>query len=509
MEEDNRSEEEKRREELKHLYDNENKYDDPIEGDPTKIKINPDVSENIKGIWAWLKELVAFKDGADVEGTIRNIREGINFKGPNAWVLMCSIIVASVGLNTNSVAVIIGAMLISPLMGPIRGIGLGVGTNDISLFFSSLKNFGIAVGISLVTAWLYFLITPLAGITQELSARTGPNLMDVFIAFFGGLAGIIAASRGDNNTVVPGVAIATALMPPLCTAGYGLAEGNWSFFFGASYLFLLNTLFICLSTIVVVRYLKFPLRHFLNPRVEKKAKWFTYIMLFLVVTPAVYLFYNKVKETVFQENARNFVENELGVDPTMIVKTNFIYDGDSSKVELYLTNRVVGSSQIEVWENEMKDYNLEASYLKVYQGEDMDSKLAQLKKDFETKSSTNGGKGYDLLEQKEKEVNVLKEELSEKERTLALYNSRKIDVEQLRENIKLNHPLVDQFDVLSGMNANTEQVVDSVFAIAVHYKDSLKYVSLVEANNKLKEQFRIQLKSQGYSNKCTIKVFNY
>lgn len=487
--------------------DKEKNYNDPLEDDPTRIKINPDIGENIKGIWSFLKETVSFKEGADIESTIRNIREGIDFKGPNVWVLICSIVVASVGLNTNSTAVIIGAMLISPLMGPIRGIGLGVGTNDISLIIDSLKNFGIAVGISLLTAWIYFLISPISELTPELEARTGPNLMDVFIAFFGGLAGIIAASRGDNSTVIPGVAIATALMPPLCTAGYGLAIGNFQYFFGASYLFLLNTLFICLSTIVVVRYLKFPIRHFIDPKVEKKVTWTSYILLFLVVIPSVFLFYAKVQETVFRENAKRFVNQVLLSDETIRADFVYEYNGDDSSIEVFLRNKVVSEEVIGLWQAQMKGFGLNPSHLSIIQGEDVEEKIASLKKDLE---ETSGLGGFDLLKEKQRLIDDLEKELKELKVDLKSKDMQALNLISLKESIELHFPEVDTFEIYTGVRPNKEDYLDSIFAIGVKYIPSkVKRADILETNLKLKKQFEIFLRDRKLLNNHQVRIYNF
>lgn len=480
--------------------------DDAIQGDPTKVKINPDIRENIKGVWTFLKVTLSFKEGANVEGTIRNIKEGIDFKGPNVWVLICSIVVASVGLNTNSTAVIIGAMLISPLMGPIRGIGLGVGTNDIKLIFDSLKNFGVAVGISILTAWIYFLVSPISEFTSEIEARTSPNLMDVFIAFFGGLAGIIAASRGDNSTVIPGVAIATALMPPLCTAGYGLAMGELNLFFGASYLFLLNTLFICLSTILVVRYLKFPLRKFIDKKVQKKVAWTTYVILFLVVAPAIFLFYIKVQETVFRENAKKYTRQIILADDEIRADFAYKYAGDSSNVEVFLRNKVVSEDVISTWKRQMVSYGLAPHYLKVIQGEDLEQKIQSLKENL---SNSANDESISIIRDKQDHIKRLEQQLELKSQELESTRMNDLDIESIRKNIDLHFPQVEKFEVYSGVMANKKELIDTLFAIAVSYSKGLKEEDKAKLNEKLRKQVEIQIESQHISERKTIKVYNF
>jgi uncharacterized hydrophobic protein (TIGR00271 family) len=479
---------------------------DASQKDPTKVRINPDIRENIKGIWTFFKVTLSFKEGANIEGTIKNIKEGIDFKGPNVWVLICSIVVASVGLNTNSAAVIIGAMLISPLMGPIRGIGLGVGTNDIKLIFDSLRNFGVAVGISVLTAWIYFLVSPISEFTAEIEARTSPNLMDVFIAFFGGLAGIIAASRGDNSTVIPGVAIATALMPPLCTAGYGLAMGELNLFFGASYLFLLNTLFICLSTILVVRYLKFPLRKFIDRKVQKKVAWTTYVILFLVVAPAIFLFYIKVQETVFRESAKRYSRQIILADNEIRADFAYEYRGDSSNVEVFLRNKVVSEDVIKTWRRQMISYGLAPHFLKVIQGEDLEQKIQSLKENL-SKSTNN--ESISIIRDKQDQINRLEQQLSIKNEELRTTKRNELDIESIRKNIDLHFPEVDTFEVYSGVMANKTKQLDTLFAIAVRYSKELKETDRVRLNKKLKKQIEIQIESQEIENNKTVKVYNY
>ena len=230
-------------------------------------------------------------DDSDQEGTIEMIKKDMVFRGHVVWILICSIFIASIGLNLNSTAVVIGAMLISPLMGPILGIGLSVGTNDWETLKRALKNFGVMVIVALITSTVYFFITPLHEAQPELLARTKPTFLDALIAIFGGLAGIIGVSRRNRGNVIPGVAIATALMPPLCTAGYGLANGELSFFFGAFYLFTLNSIFIAGATFIIVRYLKYPLVSFVDAATEKRVRRYMIAFVIIVLLPSAWIFY--------------------------------------------------------------------------------------------------------------------------------------------------------------------------------------------------------------------------
>lgn len=265
------------------------------------------------------------------------IRRNIYFRGPNAWILAFAIIVASVGLNVNSIPVVIGAMLISPLMGPIFGLGLGLGVNDIQLLKSSGKNLVIMVCISLVASFLYFLITPLnLSNPTELLARTNPTIYDVLIALFGGFAGIFEQCRKDKGTVFSGVAIATALMPPLCTAGFGLASGNFSWFLGALYLFCINCIFIMLATYASVKYLKFKSIEFDDAVSERRIKRLSTVIILLFIVPSVWSAVILVKQNNFEEKAIAFAEVTKAYGKSIIYDYKIDHT-QGSKIELFFT----------------------------------------------------------------------------------------------------------------------------------------------------------------------------
>jgi len=296
------------------------------------------VRKDAKGLFASLKkfltELLDFRQDTDRDSTIEAIKNDISFKGATAWILVCSIFVASIGLNANSTAVVIGAMLISPLMGPILGIGLSVAVNDIDTMKKSLINLATMIVLSLLTAFLFFYLFPLSEDTSELLGRVKPDIRDVLIAFFGGSALIIAKTKkGTVASVIFGVAIATALMPPLCTAGYGLAKGNWPYFFGAMYLFVINTIFIALATFIVVKALRFPMLKYANSKKRKRIAQIASVLAIVVMFPAVWTFINVLKESKFYADARSYVDNELsGLPQFEFIKKNTTYEyngGDS------------------------------------------------------------------------------------------------------------------------------------------------------------------------------------
>ncbi|RRN77853.1 DUF389 domain-containing protein, partial [Pseudoxanthomonas sp. SGD-10] len=242
------------------------------------------------------------------------VEKGIYFRGTNLWILIFAIFIACVGLNVNSTAVIIGAMLISPLMGPILGIGYSLATYEFSIFKKSVYNFGFAVFSSLLASTLYFSITPLNEAHSELLARTQPNIYDVIIALVGGLAGIVAISSKNKGNVIPGVAIATALMPPLCTAGYGLATASWAYFFGAFYLFTINTVFIAVATLITVRFLKYPIWHNADNATKKSANRWVSIVVVVTLVPSIYFGYEMVKQEKFNRDANSFIRNESHIE---------------------------------------------------------------------------------------------------------------------------------------------------------------------------------------------------
>ena len=331
---------------------------DPIKSEADKVS----VKQAFVSIVNFLKNLFSIYDGVDKEKTINDIRNDIEFSAINIWILICSILVASIGLINNSPAVIIGAMLISPLMGPIRGIGYALSANDFKVLIQYLKNFGIMVAASVIASYLFYLITPIKSETSELLSRTKPHVLDILIAFFGGLAGVIATivkNKTTTITVVPGVAIATALMPPLCTVGYGMAMGNWSYFIGAFYLFLLNSVFICLSTFIVLRLLSFPKVKFVNPKIERKVKVYVFTVLLLIVIPSVFKFYHIIHESIFIQNADNYIKNEISINPEIEVLTKELnYDDEFSEIVLNIGGKYINEEQINNWKLQLNNYDM-------------------------------------------------------------------------------------------------------------------------------------------------------
>lgn len=311
--------------------------------------------------------------------TIESIKKGIEFKGTNLWVLIFATFVASLGLNTNSTAVIIGAMLISPLMGPIMGFGLGLGIFDFDLIKRSFRNFATATVFSIITSTLFFLISPISEAQSELLARTQPTVYDVLIAFFGGLAGIVASSTKSKGNVIPGVAIATALMPPLCTAGFGLASGNMYYFFGALYLFFINSVFISLATFMVVRVLKYPKKVFLDKHREKIVSRYVGIIVFFTIVPSIFLSYNLIRSSYFNTRASHFVTEELSFPNTQILNKVITDTSDKQEIRVVLIGENVPETMIDNARLKLPKYGLKDVSLVVQQGFGQETDINELK----------------------------------------------------------------------------------------------------------------------------------
>ncbi len=383
-----------------------------------------------------LKETIRFNDqNIDHQEVRNNILKDIPFKGYNVWILICSIIICSVGLNINSAAVVIGAMLISPLMGPILGLGLSIGTNDLNNLKVSIKNYLIALGISLLTSTIFFLISPLHEAQSELLARTQPTFLDALIAVFGGLAGIIAVSRKDTSNVIPGVAIATALMPPICTAGYGLANGNINFFLGALYLFLLNSVFISIATLVIVRYLHFPLISFIDEITEKKVKRYIIIISSIIIIPSGYLFFDITQESIFHTRAKAFAQETFLYKGSEVINQKFIYDKNGSIIEIFMIGKHIPNDVIWTWEQELKKTDLKNTKLKVIQNKDNSEEIAGTIRD-----QVKAGIIEELYQKNYQDLQIKNNLIDSLSKEIQILKGNSLDWQQLKREIFIQYP---------------------------------------------------------------------
>jgi len=315
-----------------------------------------------------LKDFLNLHQGEDQkEKVLENVIANISFRGANLWILACAIVIASVGLNVNSTAVIIGAMLISPLMGPIVGAGFALGTYDFGLLKKSLKNLVIATLVSLFVSFLYFSLSPFKEAQSELLARTSPNIYDVLIAFFGGMVGVIAITRVEKGNPIPGVAIATALMPPLCTAGYGLAIGSLSYFGGAMYLYMINCFFICISTFLIVKFLKYPSVSFLNEGKKKRITRTITLLILVMIVPSFYLAYALLQEKKFTQQVNTFIQNELVQKGYTLIYEKTKFNQRPKKIELAFLDKKFSKPELIDLKSKLSLYNIDNTELLIRQ----------------------------------------------------------------------------------------------------------------------------------------------
>ena len=386
-----------------------------------------------------LKVTLQFNDeNINHSETRANILKDITFKGYNVWILICSIVICSIGLNINSAAVVIGAMLISPLMGPILGLGLSIGTNDLENLKASIQNFLIALGVSLLTSTIFFLISPLQEAQAELLARTQPTFLDALLAVFGGLAGIIAISRKDASTVIPGVAIATALMPPICTAGYGLANGNISFFLGALYLFLLNSVFISLATLVIVRYLHFPFISFVDKPTEKRVKRYIALVSLVIIIPSAFLFFDVTQESIFHRRATAFTSENISYKGSEIINQKLIYSKEESSIEVFMIGTQIPEDVIWAWEQKLLKTDLSNTTLKIIQNKDNSKELAGT-----IGEQVKSGIIKELYQKNFEELQNKNNRIEQIEKELLAIQGNQIDWIQLQKEILIQYPSIE------------------------------------------------------------------
>ena len=313
--------------------------------------------------------LAAFRlndEREEPQAVIENIGSGVEFTGTNLWILVFAIFIASLGLNVNSTAVVIGAMLVSPIMGPIIGLGMGMAINDLALLKKALYNYLFAVIVGLAASTVYFTLSPLHEATTEILSRTSPNIYDVLIALFGGFAGILAVSSKKKANVIPGVAIATALVPPLCTAGYGIANWNFAYFSGAMYLFIINTVFIALATLVTARFLEFPSKHLPSEHDEVVSKRVVFIVVIITILPSIYFGYDIVQQNRFRQRANKFVETEAVFPNDYLLKKEI--NAKAKKIRLIYGGQVIPETEIDALKSKLPRYDLNGVQLDIQQG---------------------------------------------------------------------------------------------------------------------------------------------
>ncbi|MCM1177205.1 MAG: TIGR00341 family protein [Bacteroidales bacterium] len=401
-----------------------------------------------------VKEIANLSEHVDTQAAQKAIRGNIYFKGPNVWILVFSIVIASVGLNVNSIPVIIGAMLISPLMGPIFGIGLGLGTNDLDLIKESLKNLLVMVLISLLASFIYFLITPLSlSNPTELLARTNPTIYDVLIALFGGLAGIFELCRKEKGTVFSGVAIATALMPPLCTAGFGLASGKLLYFIGALYLFFINCIFITLATYAMVKYMGFSTMEFESTKRKKHVKTIISIVVLVVIIPSIWSAITMIKENNFSKNVSEFISGNK------VMNKAYIYDykvshHKGSKVELFISGETLTSIDKSNLMEAASRYGIESSQILINETASADAL-----------SESEIVKG--IYERTDNEIGMRDAEIKRLENVIQEMQRNDIPYIQITKEITSQYPSIKEVFISKGAQVKADDLsrTDTVFVV--------------------------------------------
>lgn len=433
-------------------------------------------------ILIYLKSIIRFSDEIDYENASVSIRKNIAFRGTNVFILVCAIIIASVGLNVNSIPVIIGAMLISPVMGPILGFGLGLGTEDARLLKDSLKNFTVMVVISIIASSLFFLLSPLSlANPSELLARTNPTVYDVLIALFGGMAGIIEISRKDKGTVISGVAIATALMPPLCTVGYGISIWKGSIIFGALYLFTINSIFIALATFIAVKYFSFPAVE-TNEQKIRLNKSAVYIILLIVIVPSILSAISVIKENNFKIHAEKVVTENKNMGKCFIYDYKTTYSRKDSKLELFLAGETLTDEAKKKLYRSAEEYGITRSQIVFH--EDATSMRQEL-------SEAEIVKG--IYEHTDQQIKRLNDSINQLEARLLDYKSKEIPVEAISKELFAQYPTITEVSLSRGSSVKSENgVADEQIIAFITTNEPMD----AELNNRIERWLKVRLNNE-------------
>ena len=470
--------------------ENQEHLEEPVE---SKAEVKKDFQGLLGSTKKFLIELLDIRSNTDQEATKEAIIADIPFKGHTSWILICSIFIASIGLNANSTAVVIGAMLISPLMGPILGMGMSLAINDIDTLRRSLKNLAVMVVLSVLTAFLFFYFFPLKTESSELLARVKPDIRDVLIAFFGGLALVIArAKKGTVASVIFGVAIATALMPPLCTVGYGLAINNWEYVWGALLLFGINTIFIALATFLVLKILRFPMVRYANSARRRLIARLVSLTALAVMIPAGWIFWGVYQEFKFKSDATSFIEQN--VIPYKFTKDgrflrdlsvlNFSREEPSTIELIFMGNEGIPDGVLATWEANMSVFDhLDTCELKIIQGSQSDqgNQLKYVEELYQSQKK-------DILGKDEK-IRLLESEL----KRLNKLNARQIPFQEISNEAQTNY---DNLEYLAFSNAiRTDfKKLDTVSVFEAKWKRDAKRVEVVKESKKLHNWLKVRLK---------------
>ena len=453
----------------------------------------PDIKKNaeglLTGIIIFLKSVLSFHKDVDKNSTVNAIKADISMKGTTAWILICSILIASVGLNAISTPVVIGAMLISPLLGPILGLGFSIATNDIETLKNSSINFIVMVVLSVATSYLFFLIFPQGEEISELLSRTKPDLRDVLIAFFGGLALIIAKTKKENiSSAIFGVAIATALMPPLCTVGFGLAEKNMDYAGGAIFLFVINSIYIIIATYIVLKILRFPLVNYANSSRRTFINRIVTIISILILIPAFIKFNDVLKESSFNSQSKDFLNNELVGLPNfeyLVRRAEIDYNDGDSKISINtFGQKPLNEEIISFLNKKIKNYSsLENTILEFNQEKSNSTNSNEFIKELRFRDSLE-------LVSRSNEINKLNQKLND----LESLSKEKLIFESLAKEIKIIYPDLNQFEVFETIKTDFNQI-DTVLVFNLRWNDELENQEKLKLNENVRSWLKFQLES--------------
>ncbi len=449
--------------------------------------------ENFKNLWEkfkhFISELINIRNNTDKSGTIEDIKNNISIKGHTAWILVFSILIASIGLNVSSTAVVIGAMLISPLMGPILGIGLSIGINDIDTLKRSMINLGVMLSLSLITSFAFFSLPLFQELTPELFARTQPNVLDVMIAISGGLALIVAISRPSAQTnTVAGVAIATALMPPLCTAGYGLAVGKLDYFLGAMFLFLINTTFIALSTFVIVKYLRFPMVKYINSAKRRSVSRFASFVAILVLTGSIYTFYNLYQEKEFDSKAKKFFQSVQDDGFVIIDKEKEDINFEENSIDITVFGKSVSTADEQTWKNRLIELGMNENIkLYVHKGKD-NTKLINEFQNLKNQVAQN----QKIIDGRDASIRSKEERIQFLENERAKFLENQVPFIKISEEAKTNYENLQEFAYSRQLKTNFSKV-DTLTVFYTKWQESMSIKDVDNQELKLKKWLKIRL----------------
>lgn len=427
----------------------------------------------------WFDDFLDLREGMDREGATESIKKGKLMRGTNAWLLVCSIMIASLGLNLNSGAVIIGAMLISPLMNPILGLGLGVATNDREALIVAVRHFLLAIVIALVTSTLYFWITPLKEFTPEIAARTSPNILDGLVALFGGLAGIISVTRADKTNAIPGVAIATALMPPLCVSGYGLASGDWSVAARSFYLFFLNSSIIAVTAYAIIRLLRFPYRKYVNQKEARRSRMLIGLFSALILVPSVFIMLEVMNDFRLKRGIQQFVETEF--ESSCLEYKYITVSPDSNVLVMELLNRELSPDSTKIYEDILASYKVPNTSIIAIPDNNINLQRLERVQYQISALTTMEDKLSELAQQQEKS----QMSVTEMKQELATYRLDSAGFERFNEQLRLAFPDLKTFSLSKAQVSTPEGLLTNLHQATIHRERRLPTKARRTANDRL------------------------